>query len=489
MSSPLSMLKKTRRAPLQDPLSEQGGRQKVPFRRDLLKEFQAGLADNDESSDPNPPLTSHTAANYASTSKSNTSLKKGVPPSDFELMSAMMQRVTLLEKTVRSQAREIERKDKRISALEEKQRPLNESESTHELSDRDDLERRCQKLQNQVCEMESFLSDYGLIWVGDGESSDSAESDQPQSVERGLLQPVRSFSMNFDLVVQRIRELNILTGDGECFVRSTATGAQLAKKDPIQLSLYSNGIVMFDGPFRSYQENSTQRCMQDLMAGYFPSELRERFPDGVPFEVHDRRDEEFIFRPPWDRFPGEGQAVRGEKGESGLSCKPGKKLSVDQFLNRLPKVVVQAGRVIDIRDSLRDALQGSSDAQSSDSVILIDTPALQAMKERLQAINTDQPASARDVITLKVKSEDGNHTFILKMCLLETIGQLRQYLDTHRGGGLPRYDIISVYPQCCYDDDCQTLQSCGLTTNATLLLRMRKHHPHHSLTEVNKKKS
>ncbi|KAM8735242.1 UBX domain-containing protein 11 [Acanthopagrus schlegelii] len=463
MSSPLSMLKKTRRAPLQDPLSEQGGRQKVPFRRDLLKEFQAGLADNDDSSDP--------AANYASISKSNTSLKKGVPPSDFELMSAMMQRVTLLEKTVRSQAREIEHKDERISALEEKRRPLNESESTHELSCRDDLERRCQRLQNQVIEMESFLSDYGLIWVGDGASGDSAESDQAQSAGRGHLQPdasaVRSFRMNFDLVVQRIRELNILTGDGECFVRSTATGAQLAKKDPIQLSLYSNGIVMFDGPFRSYQEDSTQRCMQDLMAGYFPSELQGRFPDGVPFEVHDRRDEEFVFRPPWDRFPG-------------------KKMSVDQFVNRLPKVVVKAGRVIDIRDSVRGVLQGSSDAQSRDSVILIDTPSLQAMKDRLQVLNTDRTASARDVITLKLRSEDGNHTFILKMCLLETIGQLRHYLDSHRGGGLPGYDIISVYPQCCYDDDRQTLQSCGLTTNTTLLLRMRKRLPHHSLTEAYK---
>lgn len=124
---------------------------------------------------------------------------------------------------------------------------------------------------------------------------------------------VRKFHMNFDLVLQRIRELNILAGEGECFVRSTATGAQLAKKDPIQLSLYSNGIVMFEGPFRSYDEHSTQvwllklhkiqhfkldsfvvhnlflwglqRCMQDLMDGYFPSELQERFPDGVPFEV------------------------------------------------------------------------------------------------------------------------------------------------------------------------------------------------------------
>ncbi|XP_032374315.1 UBX domain-containing protein 11 isoform X2 [Etheostoma spectabile] len=499
MSSPLSMLKKTRRTPLQGPLSEQWGRHSVPYRRNLLKEFQAALADDDddddddESSDRHPPLTSQTPANDAATSKSKAPLKKCAPPSDFGLMSAMMQRLSLLEKTVKSQAEEIKRKDTRISILEKKHTLLNTSESNHDLGGRDGLERRCQQLQNEVSEMNSFLHDYGLIWVGDEESSDSAEREQPRNSERGLWQPdgsaIRSFHMNFDLVRQRIKELNILAGEGESFVQSTATRGQLSKKDPIQLSLYSNGIVMFDGPFRSYQEHSTQRCMQDLMDGYFPSELQERFPDGVPFEVHDRRDEEFIFRLPWNKFPGEGQAVRGKKDQplNAVSSQlPGKKLSMDRFLSRLPKVVVKAGRVIDIRDSVRAALQDSSDAQRSNSTILIDTPALQVIKKRHQMISPDRPSSAHDIITLKVKSEDGNHTYILKMCFSETIGHLRQHLDKHRGSGLRGYDIISAYPQCCYDDDRQTLQSCGLMTNATLLLRKRQHS--HSLTEVNKRK-
>ncbi|XP_067458114.1 UBX domain-containing protein 11 isoform X1 [Thunnus thynnus] len=449
MSSPLSMLKKTRRTPLQGSQDEQWGRKKVPFRRNLVTEFQAALVDNDDSSDPNPPLTSHTQpSDAASTSKSKVSAKKGAPVSDFQLMSAMMKRLTLLEKKVRSQEQEIERKNKRISVMEEKLRALKEPGSTHDVSCRDDLQRRCQQLQNQVYEMESFLNDYGLIWVGDGEASDAAECEQPGT------SGVRNFHMNFDLIQQRIKELNILAGEGEFFVQSTATGAQLAKKDPVQLKLYRNGIVMFDGPFRSYEELSTQRCMQDLMDGYFPSELQERFPDGVPFEVHDKRDEEFIFRLPWDRFPGEGKAVSSQL--------PGK-LSM----------VVKPSRVIDIRVSVRTTMQNPSDARSSNSVILVDTPALQEMKERLHTFTSDRPSSARDVITLKVRSEDGNHTYILKMCFSETIGHLRKYLDKHRGGGLPDYDIISAYPKCHYDDDSQTLQSCGLTTDATLLLRKK----------------
>lgn len=122
-----------------------------------------------------------------------------------------------------------------------------------------------------------------------------------------------NFGVNFDLVLQRIRELNVLAGEGESFVQLTATGAQLVTKQPVRLSLYRDGIVMFDGPFRSYQEHSTQvsvmqrkatpllltaaaaasnfcssrfqQFVQDLMDGYFPSELQSRFPDGIPFEV------------------------------------------------------------------------------------------------------------------------------------------------------------------------------------------------------------
>lgn len=37
--------------------------------------------------------------------------------------------------------------------------------------------------------LQNFLDDYGLIWVGDGETSDSAECEQTHSLGRGLWQP------------------------------------------------------------------------------------------------------------------------------------------------------------------------------------------------------------------------------------------------------------------------------------------------------------
>ena len=55
--------------------------------------------------------------------------------------------------------------------------------------------------------------------------------------------------------------------------------------DPIPLTIYANGIIMFSGPFRSFEDPTTQECLQDISEGYFPSELQSRFPDGVPFAV------------------------------------------------------------------------------------------------------------------------------------------------------------------------------------------------------------
>ncbi|XP_051922664.1 UBX domain-containing protein 11 isoform X3 [Hippocampus zosterae] len=481
MSSPLTMLKKTRRIPLQYAENARRGEME-----NLFTEHQI-LAD------PSVPVASPTQRGDGNFLRFKTS-HTGTAQSDFEPMSSMMQRLTVLERKVTSQKEEMARKDNVILGLREKLRIQEDSERGH-VESCSHLERKCEQLQHQVDDMESFLNDYGLIWVGDRKFTNAVQQANISVTGinhiftfelKGLLTSgecylladttvVQNFHMDFDLVIQTIKELNILAG--ESFVRFTPTGAQLARNDPVQLKLYSNGIVMFNGPFRSYRENSTQQCMQDLMEGYFPSELQDRFPDGVPFEVHDRRDEEFVLREPCIKFPGRGLIMRERKEDLSVRVSSqfrAKTLSTKQFLNRLPKMVVKAGRVIDIRDSARTALQASPDAHNSCSAIIVETPALQAMKDSLHTITSDLPSSARNVITLKVKSEDGDHTYVLKMCISETVGHLRQHLDTHRGHNLAGYDIISAYPQCHYQDDCQTLGSCGLTTNVTLLLRGRK---------------
>ncbi|KAM9783311.1 UBX domain-containing protein 11 [Neosynchiropus ocellatus] len=470
MSSPLTMLKKTKRSPLQGTPSEPRCRQNVAFRKDPSSGSNSSLSDASEgqSDDAQSPLQ---CTDAASTSNPSGGEPWSRPPSitvvhipspsadarqsDFNLMSAMMQQVILLEKRVWSQEEELLQKDRKIALLEGKLAEWEQSDAAREETNKQDLEDKCQQLQDQVSEMESVLSEFGLIWLGEPRDSE-----------------VKDFSMDFDLVLERVKELNVLAGEEQTFIRPTSTGAQLGRVDPVPLRLYSNGIIMCDGPFRSFQEPSAQWCMLDIMEGYFPSELQEQFPDGVPFEVYDHRDEEFSLDQLWLRFPGDGQTILGERFESTkpacchlLGRKPKRSRSL------LPRVMIRAGELFEIRDSVTANLLGVSGA-CSDSPILVETKALQSMKERLQTSTCEPTCPPLGEVTLKVRSEDGENTYLLKMSISETVADIRRYLDQHRGDGAQKYDIISANPHRCYDDS-WTLQSSGLTCNCTLVLRKR----------------
>ncbi|NWT00541.1 UBX11 protein, partial [Mionectes macconnelli] len=87
--------------------------------------------------------------------------------------------------------------------------------------------------------------------------------------------------IDFDLILESVKYLNLLAGEGSSQIKHTLRGARLKQPEPVPLTLYQNGIVMCNGAFRPYQDPSTQQCLQDIMDGYFPSELQQRYPDGI----------------------------------------------------------------------------------------------------------------------------------------------------------------------------------------------------------------
>lgn len=157
-----------------------------------------------------------------------------------------------------------------------------------------------------------------------------------------------------------LQSLNVLAGEGSTAITSTPKGAKLKActyghthtkslsllhpqcVEPVPLTLYANGIVMFQGPFRPFTDPSTQvhctvqyfyyitippnthtpshlqQCIQDIQDGYFPSELQSKYPDGVPFLLSDKREVTFIPRGSSQNFPGSGQTLGGQKGPSKL---------------------------------------------------------------------------------------------------------------------------------------------------------------------------
>ncbi|GAB0199548.1 UBX domain-containing protein 11 [Grus japonensis] len=311
-----------------------------------------------------------------------------------------------------------------------------------------------------------FLNDYGLIWVGERhEQLEDLESLEDEEL------PTRSFwkpgdavvfkhRIDFDLILENVKDLNVLAGEGISQIKHTPGGARLRQPEPLPLTLYQNGIVMFNGPFRPYEDPSAQQCLQDIMDGYFPSELQTRYPDGIPLQRWQKAKATFF------------RQTASEDSNLGLQThlkRP--RVSSEQFLNKLSKPFKHGREAIGVGGSARAAQQGSDGVRSSRE-ILVETPRLSALERVKTAEETE--ASAPDVCTLRIKSESGEQTYIVKMLFIETIGDLRQHLAHARGGDSNSYEIISTFPQRVYTDNSRSLQECGLIPTASLLLRRRE---------------
>lgn len=529
MSDPLSSLKKTRRAPfriqqekkdfpttsprsLSSPCVDQEDENFKNLADEVtthmatqrLKESRRGLSSLVSPPDRSRTNMSSTSANESACRKSS----KNEDVSDFEIMSIMMSRITQLERRIHEKTMELTEKNRRIRILEEKLLLMQKSQSVEKVQEKNLLlERKFKMMQRQIFEMENFLSDYGLIWVGHDDDDTLEDLSTPRMLtERGqktnrstdtdadrVWNPQASisvdFKMNYDLVIHQINELNLLAGADESKIEHSCDGiTRLKRPDSVPITLFANGIVLFGGPFRSFSDPSTQQCLQDIMDGFFPSELEDRFPDGVPFNVTDRR--EVFFKDHTDRvsFHGEGQRLGGSRNTSKLidtsvvqnsfnemtDVLPGEKLTMEQFLSHLPSSVVRDGKVISVRSDIKDTLQGQQKSQQQ--YTLVETDSVRELQARVESgRERKQSAPGGKVATVRVRSEDGKHTFVVRMKFTETIGELRAYLDAQRPVALKEnYDIVANYPHRLLSDNHCSIEESGLAPNGTVFLRRRK---------------
>ena len=110
------------------------------------------------------------------------------------------------------------------------------------------------------------------------------------------------FSCDYDLIIRNVQELNSLLLDNSTAANGSAKQIVAFKpngvkfessssggNDSIRLCLYANGISLYQGPFRPFADSLTRKFCIDIMDGYFPTELQSKYPDGVRFDLVDKR--------------------------------------------------------------------------------------------------------------------------------------------------------------------------------------------------------
>jgi hypothetical protein len=343
----------------------------------------------------------------------------------------------------------------------------------------------------------------------------------------------REFKVDVEKLVASIAELNAVAGDGTSTIVVGKNGArELARVTCKTVTLFRDGFIVDDAAetFRPFTEACNVSYVRDLCDGYFPYEYKEVHPNGVPFKLIDRTDASGARADAFEAFTGSGARLDGRKKTvekkvdanggtgtlfataaaaaekvpgkgSGFTEKPRTERDA-AFLRELPRVVVRNGSVIDIRESVGNALRDSSSPSRTVLETTVSRGCFRDFLEREARASSDaalddeargnvvgSDASTFDGLKnslsrLRVKGMDGQKMYVVTLAAEDTVGKLRLYLQRAVGGepAAPEGDRVSdqsgntfeirnAYPPKTFTDDSVTLRDAGLVPNATLLLR------------------
>ena len=243
------------------------------------------------------------------------------------------------------------------------------------------------------------------------------------------------------VIERRIQELNIIADKDAA--RWVAQGGIHRFKAPesVCITFFKNGLVLQGSPFKPYSSNEAQSMLSDILDGYFPYDLKKKYPDGVPLRCVDKTSE---------MFKASGQMQGLNDPSLGL-------LNKDQFLAQLPESVIRGGDIIPIREDIAKIFGnekiGTVKVETHVDLLIKNTPEF------------------KDVTTLRIKTETGKRNLIILLMFTDTLEALKPYLDKNREGK-GKYELRSTFPAKVFDfSETKTLQQLELVPNFALALR------------------
>ena len=151
------------------------------------------------------------------------------------------------------------------------------------------------KLEKQVKEMKTFLGDYGLVWVGkDRQHKPSAE--EVQKAKDAVAHPPMASKalpkeIDTEVLTKRIEELNFIA-EKQRVINNNGI-SHFKKHDGIMIFFFKNGLIIKGFPFYHYASKEAQSVLSDILDGFFPWDLKKKYPDGVPLKPVDCTDEDY----------------------------------------------------------------------------------------------------------------------------------------------------------------------------------------------------
>ncbi len=294
---------------------------------------------------------------------------KSTVSSGTDLLTTMASRCRHLEASIKKLQKQNEEQADVIERLRrDGTRMKQELGKGDEDSDaRASLETENARLSAQIEEMEGLLRDHGLIWVG-GSGGDIDLDD-----------------VDFETLEMKLRALNEVAEKmcgGSMKTKIEGNHARLERDTSnLKIRFYVNGFIINAGPFRSFADGPGREFISEIMDGYFPYELKLKYPNGVVFDfalfpddVYDVNAARSYKSPQQKSFTGQRRTLQSypaPKPEAAAFNPPNEwvldgtgrrvqrgegRVGPDEFLRNLPERVIANGKVVPIRKDIGDML-------------------------------------------------------------------------------------------------------------------------------------
>jgi UBX domain-containing protein 11 len=397
-------------------------------------------------------------------------VSSGKSESDFT--TSLLTRLADAEEETKSLRKQILEKNARLSAAEHENGQLRAvvEAPSHLLDEINNLKSENFSLEKQIVDMEEFLHDYGLQWVGGSDSSTKNSREEAKKSDES------SGRLNYGAFAAKIEELNSLLSSEPTQIKTDAKRGKIVHAselfESISVTVYSDGIMIRRGPFRDIKTESYELFVRDVMDGFFPSEFRDEFPDGVMFHLIDKHNASYV---------GSRDHIDGA-------------LSRDQLLGKVHKTVLKDGNIISVRQDLVNFIDGTgrNEMGAKDNGDVTNAAGKGVPKSSNIILKTAASISSRDkesdskiekggeiggecrpTASVQVRWLDG--TILLAVlfaddCVGDIRREIERHLDTLDDGGIREYELRSAYPPRVLSDQMSLLEA-GLIPNGTIHAR------------------
>lgn len=193
---------------------------------------------------------------------------------DEDLLLSMTKRLNLVETKLKESQNIIRQKDIEIEKLKKQIEKYTEEKNCS----------NCEMLQTQLDKQGEFITKLYTFIESKGISTDHIEDKIKENDEDYDLNTLPR-TIDIKTLMRRVDEMNgIIYEEGTSSANFVSEDGKVFKLQPrkeISITFFKNGIVIEGYQFFSYSSTTGQKILQDIIDGYSPFILKERYPNGV----------------------------------------------------------------------------------------------------------------------------------------------------------------------------------------------------------------